>query len=295
VQIEEFYLQQPFSSEVELDLSNYIEEFQSIEVNAEKFASIVVKYDIERELDELEPSALYPLTSDVNIFAIKSNNLDYIKDCEKLNAKILKFSPQQAPIIIAIINALQMPNTALKTFNERQNTLTNSEGDLYPADPRPASITQMQKMQDYYALFTAEGSMTYPAEDVTQTTKIAGFCMKANNIWDRKGPLSQKWLTTLRKLLPSLSTAKSWSNIFTSVINQLPVQTSLFKKITDKLVLNTPIPLTCIKNFLAKFNTDTKWESSLASDLPLFLQYLSDFGEIVKSFKRKSALSSDTQ
>ena len=273
---------------------NYIEEFQSIEVNAEKFASIAVKYDTEKELDELEPSALYPLTPDVNIFAINSTHLDYMKDCEKLKAKILEFSPQQAPTIITILKALQMPNTALKTFNDRQNTLTNFEGDLNLTDPKPAS-TQIQKMQDFYALFTVEGTMTSPAEELTQATKIAGFCMKANNMWDRRGHLRQKWLTTLRKILPSLSTAKSWGSIFTSVINKLPAQASLFKKMTDKLVLNTPLPLTRIRTILDKFNTNLKWESSLTSDLPLFLQYLSDFNDMVNSFKKKSPPVSNSE
>jgi len=130
VQIEEFYLQQPFSSEVELDLSNYIEEFQSIADNAEKFATIAVKYDTDKELDDLEPSALYPFTPNANIFPINSTHQDYMKDCEKLNSKILEFSPQQAPTILALLKTLQIPNAALKTFNDRQNTLTNLEGDL---------------------------------------------------------------------------------------------------------------------------------------------------------------------
>ena len=288
VQIEEFYLQQSFSSEVELDLSNYIEELQSIEANAEKFASIAVKYDTEKELDDLEPSALYPLTPELNIFAINSTHQDYMTDCEKLKSKILEFSPTLAPTIKALLKTLELPNTALKTFNDRQNTLTNLEGDLYHTDPKPTS-TQIRKMQDYYALFTAEGSITYPADDLTQAAKIAGFCMKPNNIWDHKGPLRHKWLSTIRKILPSISTAKSWSNILSTVISQLPIQASLYKKMTDKLILNTPLPLTRIKNFLSKFNTDLKWESSLTSDLPLFLQYLTDFTEVIRSFQQTPA------
>ena len=188
VQTEEFYLEQSFSSEVELDLSNYIEELRSIEANAEKFASIAVKYDTEKELDDLEPSALYPLTPDLNIFAIISTHQDYMTDCERLKSKILEFPPTLAPTIKALLKTLELPNTALKTFNDRQNTLTNLEGYLYHTDPKPTS-TQIRKMQDYYALFTAEGTMTYPADDLTQATRIAGFCMKPNNIWDHKGPL----------------------------------------------------------------------------------------------------------
>ena len=287
VQIEEFYLQQSFSSEVELDLSNYLEELQSIEVNAEQFASIAVKYDTEKELDELEPSALFPLTPDINIFAINSTHGDYMTDCEKLKSKILEFSPTLAPKIVEILKTLQLPNTAIKTFNDRQSTLTNLDGDLYPTDPKPSS-TQIRKMQDYYALYTAEGTMTYPAEDLVQASKLTGFCMKPNNIWDHKGPLRHKWLSTLRRIMPSLSTAKSWKSIFSTVLSQLPVQASLYKKMTDKLVLNTPLPLTRIKHFLSKFNTDLKWESSLTSDLPHFLQYLSDFADIIKTFKRKT-------
>ena len=293
IKIDEFFIKQSFSAEVEIDLSNYNEEFQSIAVDAEKFATIAIGYDSEKELDELEPSKLIELNSETNLISITSTHKDYMADCSKKNGKILEISPNLIPVIQTILKKLELPNVAIKTFNDRLNTFTNLQGDLFPTKIKP-STAETTKMQDFYVLLNADGSLSYPASDVTETTGIAGLCMKVNNLWDRKGPSRQKWLTTLGKMLPTVSQIKQWGGIFTEVINQLPTQNSLYKKMTDKLVLNTPLSLSRIRKFLNKFNSETKWESSLPSDLATFLQYLDDFKEIAKIFKRKTALAVTT-
>ena len=293
IKIDEFFMKQSFSAEVEIDLSNYNDEFRSIAIDADKFATIAVGYDSEAELDDLEPLKLIELSPETNLISITSTHHDYMADCSKINAKILEIQPHLIPAIQAILKKLNLPNVAIKTFNDRLNTLTNLQGDLFKIPTKPTTV-EMTKMQDFYALLNLDGSLSYPASDVTETTKIAGLCMKANNVWDRKGPSRQKWLTTLGKMLPTVSQIKQWGGIFTEVINQLPSQNSLYQKMTDKLVLNTPLSLSNIKKFLNKFNTHLKWESSLPSDLTTFLQYIKDFKEIAKLFKRKTALTPTT-
>ena len=119
IKIDEFFIKQSFSAEVEIDLSNYNEEFQSISVDAEKFATIAIGYDSEKELNELEPSKLIPLNPDTNLVKITSTHKDYMSDCLKINAKILEIPPSTVPAVQQILKILELPNVAIKTFNDR--------------------------------------------------------------------------------------------------------------------------------------------------------------------------------
>ncbi len=94
--------------------------------------------------------------------------------------------------------------------------ISNTNGDLRKTllKPTPAEST---KMQDYYASINMDGTLIYPSSDLTETSKLTTFCMKANNIWDLKGPSRQKWLTTLSKILPMVSQTKAWGTIFQTV------------------------------------------------------------------------------
>ena len=293
IQTDRFYLKQTFSAEVELDLTNYIEEFRSISEDATEFATIASRYDTETELDDLEPSPLIPFTDDINLIAINSTNQNYMTDCTKLNAKILEITPSSIPTIQAIMKKMELVKTPIKTFIDKMSSITNLFGDPF-STPSTPTAEQITKMQDYYVQLDLDGSISYPPADATVASKLTGFCMKANNLWDRKGPNRQKWLTTLSKILPSVSRSKSWGTVFNSVVDQLPTHSSLYKKMTDKLKLNTPVALTKIKEFFNKFRTTASWEASLPSDFDKFLGYLDDFKSVAKFFKRKSVSTTTT-
>ena len=291
--VDEFYMKQPFSSEVELDLSNYNEEFQSIATDAEKFASIAMKYDSEKELDELEPSPLIPFTPTINLIQVNSTQKEYTGDCNKLNAKVLEIEPHLIPLLGNILKTLEIAQTPIRTFVDRMKTVINPHGSFLKT-ANPPTAEEITKMQDYFPLIDPEGSISYPGSAITEVTKLFAFCMKPNNHWDRKGPNRQKWLTTLHKILPSVSTAKTWGTIFTTVISRLPLQSSLYKQMTDKLVLNTPLPLTRICKFLQKYNNNLNWESSIPSDFNTFLEYVNDFKTVARLFKQKSVTTTTT-
>ena len=287
VLVDEFYMKQPFSSEVELDLSNYNEELQSIAANAEKFASIAMKYDSEKELDELEPSPLLPFTPTLNLIQINSTQKDYASDCNTLKAKVLEIEPHLIPLLGNILKKLEIAQTPIRTFVDRMKTVINPQGSFLKT-ANPPSADEITKMQDYFPLIDPEGSISFPSSTITEVTKLFAFCMKPNNHWDRKGPNRQKWLTTLNKILPTVSTAKTWGTIFSAVIGQLPLQSSLYKQMTDKLVLNTPLPLARISKFLQTYSSNINWESSIPSDFNTFLEYVNDFKTVAKLFKQKS-------
>lgn len=292
--VDEFYLKQEYNSDmVELDLSNYADEFQSIGEDSVKFASIAATYDTEAELDEKEPSTLTPLNTDFNLIPVNTTYQSYMADCSGLKAKALEAIPSLYPLLTKAMKTIGFTSTPVRTFMDRLGSLSNSFGDLLKTNARPTDA-EITKMQDYYVTLSDEGVLSYPSDSLTGTSKLTGLCMKNNNIWDRKGPSRQKWLTTLSKILPLVSQTKAWGSIFQSVINQLPSQMSLYKKIGDKLTLNTPLSLTRIKNFYKNFNDAIKWESSTVSDFNKFLEFIKDFQDMSRLFKRQSPPTTTT-
>lgn len=286
IKIDEFYLKQPYVHEIELDLSNYVEEFQSIAVDAEKFSSIAIKYDSDKELDELETLPLIPFTPEYNLVSIDSTHQKYMEDCDKLQAKILEIRPTNLNKMVSILKTLNIDNTPIKSFIDRMKVLTNAQGDLLRTAVTP-STAEVSKMLNYYVSLNQEGNLNYPEEALTETSPVKAFCMKSNNQWDLKGSNRQKWLTTIQKILPSLSQAKAWGEIFRAVISNLPLQKSAHKQLADKLLLNTPLPLTRIRKFLNNFNIASNWESSIPFDFSKFTGFIDDFRSVVKLFKHK--------
>jgi hypothetical protein len=298
VLFDEFYLSQSFESEIKLNFSNYISELNKISEDVVPFENNALKYDTESELDELEPKPLIPYTVDTNLIHIKSTHLDFMRSCAALDAKVLDINPYNIDAINKIMRKLNIDKVPFRTFYDRGAQISSVSGFAFKNAPEPTQ-TQQLLLKYLLPIYTLTGSspIVYPTNDtVTDVTKIDGFCMKSNNIWDHKGPARNKWLTLISKIISNISLMKSWKDSFSTLFSDLPVIDQLYAKQSDKLTPNTPLALSGISNFLSKFKSNSNWEASTPSDFPDFQNFVKNFKALSKiflkmpSFRTRSSL-----
>ena len=288
---DEFYLTQDFESEIKLNFNNYFTELNKISRDIVPFEKNALKYDTEAELDELEPAPLIPYTHDTNLIQIKSLNKDFMASCATRDAKVLDIDPLNTEAIKEIMAQLNISTVPFRTFDDRGAQISALSGTIFKNAPVPNSDNKLL-LRFFFPTFTSEtGTINYPTnESILSTTPVDGFCMKPNNIWDRKGPSRNKWLTLINKVISNISQVKSWKDSFSTLFSTLPTIDQLYAKVTDKLVPNTPLPLAGISNFISKFKSNSNWESSTPSAFTEFQSFLKNFKALSKVFMKIPSL-----
>jgi hypothetical protein len=288
---DEFYLTQDYESEIKLNFNNYFTELNKISKDIVPFEKNALKYDTEAELDELESSPLIPYTHDTNLIQIKSLNKDFMASCATRDAKVLDIDPLNIEAIKEIMARLNISTVPFRTFDDRGAQISALSGTVFKNAPVPSTDNKLL-LRFFFPTYTSEtGTITYPTNDSIQsTTPIDGFCMKPNNIWDRKGPSRNKWLTLINKVISNISQVKSWKDSFSTLFTTLPTIDQLYAKVTDKLVPNTPLPLAGISNFISKYKSNSNWESSTPSAFTEFQNFLKNFKSLSKVFMKIPSL-----
>lgn len=287
VLFDEFYLSQDFESDIKLNFSNYVHELNRIHDDLTPFETNAIKYDTEAELDELEPSALIPFTHDTNLIQIKSPNKDFMTACANKDAKVLEIDSSSIGILKRIMEKLGIEKVPFRAFDDR-GAQVSASGTVLKNIPTLDSNTK-QLLRYFFPTFSRTGtsSFIYPSNDtiVSLTSDpVDGFCIKPNNMWDRKGPSRNKWLTLIKKITSNLSLIKSWKDSFSSLFTNLPVIDQLYGKVSDKFTPNTPLALTGISNFLSKYKLNSTWESSTPSAFSDFQTFIKNFKSLAKVF-----------
>ena len=288
---DEFYLTQDYESEIKLNFQNYFSELNKISKDLVPFEKNALKYDTEAELDELEPSPLIPYTHDTNLIQIKSPNKDFMASCASHDAKVLDIDPLNIETIKEIMGRLNITSVPFRTFDDRGAQISALTGSVFKSAPLPDDTNKLL-LRFFFPIFTREsGLISYPTNTSIQVVDpIDGFCMKPNNIWDRRGPTRNKWLTLIHKVISNVSQVKSWKDSFATLFSTLPTIDQLYAKVTDKLVPNTPLALADISNFIAKFKSNSNWESSTPSAFTEFQNFIKNFKTLSKVFMKIPSL-----
>lgn len=91
---ETFYLTQPYTHTISLDLENYQTAFYTFPKKLETFSNLFRLYEKDAELDSQEPNPLIPLNSNTNLFKtpFKVTSLRSISECARNNGTLLALS-----------------------------------------------------------------------------------------------------------------------------------------------------------------------------------------------------------
>jgi hypothetical protein len=189
---------------------------------------------------------------------------------------------------------LKMESIPFRSYFDRQGALITPQGTIFEKAPVP-STEQITLGGTWFPSLSKEGAISFHASAPEKTTPLSGLCMKQNNQWDHKGPGRQKWLTIIKKIIPTISKAKIWKNLLNQFMGNLPekLETST-EKVLNKLFLNTPLPLAGISKFFKYFNSPLQWEQSKTSDFSKFIGYIKDFASMSKLFMHNTPLATTT-
>ena len=299
-QTDEFYLSQPYFKTIDASFENYKLILAEIEEQVNAFKNIAVKYDTPSELDQLEPLPLIPFTDQNNLVKVTGLASDFMTACRKHNTIPIDLTPATADKLTQILADQDLESTPFLAYAVK-NHLVSQQGLVLkqlPADP---------DLKNKYNMFTFEGeiqtpvlttttSTTVTTESSTGTTtsvaasvkaekNITGLCMKPNNFWDN-GLNRDSWFPLITKIIKTLPSLGEWRESISNFLRKPALKTDSSRKEERQIFkFSLPSGLNSILNFLKKYSSAQAWESSSASDIKDFKNYIDNFVSFIKMFK----------
>jgi len=303
VETETFYLTQPYSKNISLDLSNYEQAFKEISEKVALFNQNLKQYDDETEL--IEKESVIPFSEDFNAFKIPEEvtGAASFDACSKRNGSIVTLTNENRNLIVKALNSLEMEKTpfralpffSLLSLPDYSHIEKPNQEFLYPLwAVSPPFITKQnvieyphakKKIPDDYSTST-EAGVSPPTHIATTIDdyKSQVLCLKENNPWDWSHDRS-KWL----ELIPQIKqAAKLLIRVKDSFMNSkrflhsLPQATKAEALKLFKLVL--PDPLKSILNFLDKFSRKSNWDKTNLKSKEAFSTFTKEASKLARFF-----------
>jgi len=113
IETESFYLTQPFSKNISIDLSNYVEAFPKLGTLIPKFREIFKNYTTNELIDAEEPMKLIPFTDELNIFVVTGENQGNLafKQCASNGGHLIKVNSQNRAQVASIMKENKIEQT----------------------------------------------------------------------------------------------------------------------------------------------------------------------------------------
>ena len=297
-QTDEFYLSQIYSKTIDASLENYKQILAEIESQINNFKTNAVKYDSLIDLDQLEPLPLIPYTEQNNLVKVTGLASDFITACHKHGTSPIDLTPATAKRLQQALIDQGLDSTPFLAYSVK-NHLASQHGFILKQLPLD------QDMKNKYNMFTKEGEIVTPvlATTVAPTTdsssgsrasttatpavekNITGLCMKPNNFWD-SGLNRDSWIPMIAKIIKSLPSLVEWGESISNFLRKPVVRTDPVRK-EDRQIFKFSLPsgLNSILKFLKKYSSAAAWESSTASDVNDFKNYIDNYSSFSKMFR----------
>jgi len=306
IESDSFYLTEPFTKELHVNISTYDTVFTQLPDKIRNFQSILESHDSEEELNELEPLSLTPYDEEFNALKINDSVPGYMaqSECSKIGGTLIHLTPQNKEKIIQIMKSLGITKTPFKALpfyslysfpqlEQIDSKLTLDQ--MYSVWAKsPPSITTDNKIEypSLYKPYTtakpvlttvrAEPDSLIPTNPDDYVSNV--LCFKPNNPWDLPDN-RHKWLLMIPKLKTAIRILNSLKSAFDStknVFNHLPGKTK--ENVIEIFKLVLPDSLTSVINFLEKFSNKHSWSSSTTKAFSTFNDFIKNTLEVSKLF-----------
>jgi hypothetical protein len=299
-----FYLTQPFTKNISLDLSNYKQAFKDLDAKLNQFNSNLEFFDDPLEIKNSEPFELKPYSSDYNAFMVNETVYGFrsFNACSHYNGSLVYLTKQNKNTIASLLKQFGMTKTPFKALPFHS---------LF-SFPNIEVIDEAPSLDHIYSIWnksppflTAKGEIEYPnrlkhtTPPSISTTISAEYddletspemfssrvlCLKENNPWDLPEN-TNKWLELVPTIKSSIALLRGIKNSFDQSDGFLKNLPQNIKKETlnlFKLVL--PKPLTNILEFLEQFTSKRNWDKSKFSSFKDFAHFTTESDRLAKFF-----------
>ena len=283
--IDEFYLVQEVRRKVNIDLTQIINEMDSIEAPGVLFKNIAEQYNTEEKLTAAEPDALIPYTNDFNLIEVQGTNPTFANICKQKGARMLEFEPEFKTKIANIMALRNINSTPFKAYPDK-TYLVSGRGSVIDTPATPE--TKFPQLKHAYPQLRRDGMFEYPLEAnliAINTSMTSGLCLKPNNYWDLNTPARTKWLRTIKQIINSMNSIPIWKEAASKLITKLPLGQKTTETI-KKVILRAPVQLRKMITFFDKYQYKESWENTSPSEVTDFFSYLDNFKAIGNFFKK---------
>ena len=281
--IEEFHIGQQINKVVNIDLNDYKDLISGISIDSASVKLNLEKYDSVSEIEATEPDKLIPFTENFNLIKVAAESAQvFSKKCADKSASILALEPFMVDELTRLMEANSVDRTPVLLLLVGNNILSTtgkhfrfvSDGDLNEFINKYTKLTGM---------LLKNGTVYYETESEPET----GFCYKANNPWDTKGPSRNKFLTTASKMISILPQIPTWYERIRQFTTTARMLTGSKVAGSEKYQLTFPPQLEKIRKFVSKFKKLANWESTVPSSIGDFQDFITNVRDMLPSATEK--------
>lgn len=259
-----FFLTQPISSKVTIDLSNYSSNIPKLDELIEKFNNNLKTYSDEASIVATETIELIPFTKKDNIFIIKekTHGRQALKKCSDHGGSLIRPTSETRQQIIDIMTKYEIEKIPVHVlpFHSIMSTEPDAESEILETPSNYDLLAGAWTISPPY-LVRSDKTITAPIENDTllEYFKTPIICTKPNNPWDLQSN-RKNWLNMIPKINTAvnvLSKLKTAYDVTTKTLKHVP---SVTKQISDVFKLALPEPIQNIFNFLNTYVNKKHWE-----------------------------------
>lgn len=286
IEVDSFYLTQPFRKNITINIENYINAFPKMSDNLSKFKDNLSIYTNITEIESSEPQTLIPFTNELNAFVITELHpgKDSFKQCSLNKGSLIKLDSSNRAKVIEIMKKQGITKTPVHILPYHSLMSVPNFEILEPSVPNfgiawtrtPPLLTSDNTIIP--ATGSDEGGTT-PSPDSVKTQIL---CVKPNNPWDLENG-RKTWF----KIAPQVETAiKMLSNLKTKyelsskALRNVP---RITKQIAEAFKLSLPDTFQQVLGFLDTFSRKSNWESVRKHDI--FDMFVKTSLKLVRQFE----------
>ena len=293
VETETFYFSQPFTKNITLDLSNYINAFSQYSSLIPEFAEHLKVYSNHDLINKTEPKPLIPFSADLNFYKIEEDTLgsNAFNACSINGGALVAIDGQNRQQIANILKASGISKTPFYAlpYHSLFSPLSLETFDT----PSRDNLQQMWLKSPPY--LTSENQILYPSSKIKITEgnerdstlddyKSPVLCTKENNPWDL--PANRKnWLTIVPKIKSAISLLEKMKQSYdesAKTLKNLPK--GIWKNTVDFFKMVLPEPMKATIDFLEVFSKRKNWEKTKGSTANKFYSFVKTALKLARQF-----------
>src|SRR5574343_78048 len=267
-----FYLTQPLTKNVTVDISNYAQAFPQLSTLISKFNENLDIYKNDRSIEATEPLELIPFTDQENVFILKNEtiNTHSFKLCSDKGGSVIRLNAKNRKRIIEILKSKEIAKTPIHALPFHSLWSFDDDSEIILNLERLESLTNVWNKSPPWLTQSNEILLPHRRDENNAETKPEDFtspvlCTKPNNPWDLVKP-RKKWYQLVPRITNVLSMLEKLKQDYELTSRTLKTVPTITQQIANSFSLILPDSFKNVLEFLTKFSNKQQWERTKGID-----------------------------